>query len=169
MTEANALEENGSSRLAPTSLEELKKVNVCGEEVIELPPFVDGTPFRAKVRRPDILRMAEEGMIPNPLSAAVDELMDVNATVARTSITERATVLQIVAKASLVDPTYEDVERITGRPPDHAQLMALWSYVLNGVNALIPFRSIRELFSSGVFERAVQDGPELVPADNGTP
>lgn len=159
MTEA-ILDGDGSSTLEPTSLEDLKKVNVYGAElVVELPPFLDGTPFNAKVRRPSILRMAKDGRIPNKLSAAVDELMDVSLTTARTSIAERAEVLEIVAAATLVDPTYEQVKENL----DQAQLMAIWSYVMNGVNSLIPFRAIRELFSAGTYKRAVQDTPVEVP------
>jgi hypothetical protein len=158
MTEAT-LDGDGASVLEPTSLEDIKKLNTHGEEVVILPSFMDGTPFTAKVRRPAILRMAKDGRIPNTLSAAVDDLMDVSATSARTGIAERTQVLEIIAAACLVEPTYEQVEEHL----DYVQLMALWSYVMNGVNSLIPFRAFRELFSASTYKRAVQDTPVAVP------
>jgi hypothetical protein len=157
MTEAE-LNAGDTSELVPTSLEDIKKIKT--EDVIELPPFLDGTPFVAKLRRPSIARMAKDGRIPNALSAAVDELMDVSNTTPQTPLKLRVEVLELIAASALEDPTYEEV----GEYLDHLQLMAIWSYVVSGVNSLIPFRAIRELFATRTYERAVEDTPEPIPA-----
>lgn len=156
MTEATS---TGSEQvLTPTSIEDIKKIK--HEEVIELPAFLDGTPFTAKLRRPSISRMAKDGRIPNVLSAAVDELMDLSVTTPQTPLKLRIEVLEIIAAAALEDPTYEEV----GEYLDHVQLMAIWSYVIAGANSLIPFRAIRELFATRQVERTLEDTPEPIPA-----
>jgi hypothetical protein len=152
MTEAS-LTPDDTSELVPTSVEAIKKIST--EDVVELPRFVDGTPFVAKLRRPSLLQMAKHGKFPNPLSAAVDELMS-NETRPKSSIEDRATVLSIVARAALEEPTFEQVEEII----DSFQLMAIWEYVMNGVNALIPFRAIRDVFAVGTDERALAAAAE---------
>jgi hypothetical protein len=153
MTGANGLTPEDTSKLVPTSVEAIKKVKQ--EDVVELPAFVDGTPFIAKLRRPSLFQMAKHGKFPNPLSAAVDELMD-NVETPKTPIEDRAEVLSIVAQAALEDPTFEQVEGVI----DSFQMMAIWEYVMNGVKALLPFRAIRSVFAPGADERALAAAAE---------
>jgi len=141
MTEAN-------KNLKPTSLEAIK--NMQREDTVELPAFLDGTPFVARLRRPSILHMVDLGQIPNELSAAVDELMGGQAQQFRTSIKDRASVLCTVAKAALQEPTYDQVEDVI----DSFQLTAIWNYVISGVMALEPFRAIRSVLVSSADSRA---------------
>jgi hypothetical protein len=143
-------------RLVPTGSKEIEKVKRAADgEVVELPSFVDGTPFVAKLRRPSIYQMAKLGKIPNPLSAALDELMS-GALVSKAPVRERAEVLGIVAQAALVEPAYDEVEDIL----DSYQLMAIWEYVMNGVGALKPFRDLRNVFVAGADRRAVERAAE---------
>ena len=153
MTEAKGLTSEDTSELVPTSVEAIKKVKQ--EDVVELPRFVDGTPFIVRLRRPSLLQMAKHVKFPNPLSAAVDELMS-NETRPKSSIEDRATVLEIVAQAALEEPTFEQVKEVI----DSFQLMAIWEYVMNGVNALLPFRAIRDVFAVGADERAMAAAAE---------
>ncbi len=139
----------------PTSLEAIK--NLKREDVEELPAFYDGTPFVARLRRPSLIHMVDLGQIPNELSAAVDELMGGQAATYRTSIKDRSEVLCIVARATLQEPTYADVEDVI----DSFQLTAIWNYVISGVQALIPFRQIRAVFVTSADERAVGAAAEL--------
>lgn len=139
----------------PTSLEAIKKIK--REDLEELPAFLDGTPFVAKLRRPSLIHMVDLEQIPNELSVAVDELMGGQAAQYRTSIKERSAVLCAVAKAALVQPTYEEVEDVI----DSFQLTAIWNYVISGVNALVPFREVRAVFVSSADKRAVDAAAEL--------
>ncbi len=161
MTEAEGLTPEGPSPLVPTSVEAIDKVRKGQEDVVELPAFLDGTPFIARLRRPSLFQMAKNGQFPNPLSAAVDELMS-NVQNPKTSVEDRAKVLSIVARAALEDPSFEAVEDLI----DSFQMMAIWEFVMNGVNALIPFRALRGIFTDGADERAVEAAAESVPGDS---
>lgn len=160
MTEANGLVPEESSQLVPTSIEAIQKIK--REDVVELPAFLDGTPFVARLRRPSLFVMAKTGKFPNPLSAAVDELMS-NVQRPTTPVEERAKVLSIVARAAMVDPPFEAVEEII----DSFQMMAIWEYVVNGVKALIPFRALRDVFADGADGRAMAAAAEPTPGDLG--
>lgn len=152
MTEAN-------TELKVTSLEQIEKIK--HEETVELPMFLDGTPLVVRLRRPSVLRMAQLGQIPNALSSALDDLMDMSNSEAKSPIQERAEVLALIATACLVEPTYESLKDVL----DSTQLMAIWSWVMAGVNALEPFRAFREVFVTRAYERTVEDEAESVPQD----
>lgn len=149
MTEANNEATTEQQELKPTSAADLKKIR--REEVVELPAFLDGTPFNVMLRRPSILRMAQLGQIPNTLSAAVDEMMAGKQEM-KSDIQERAEVLTLVARAAMVEPTYEEVEDII----DTYQLDVIWHWVVYGSAMLVPFRKIREVFATHSYERAVE-------------
>jgi hypothetical protein len=160
MTEAN--EKKITSR---DEIEKLKR-----SEVVELPPFLDGTPLVVRLRRPSLQRMAELGQIPNELSTALDDLMDISATESKSLIQDRAKVLSIVAEACMVEPTYEELRDVL----DSTQLMAMWSWLMAGVRALEPFRAFREVFISrqdvrGLEGEALADSGDRGPADGVQP
>jgi hypothetical protein len=136
--------------------------NVKREETVELPPFHDGTPFVAKLRRPSILRMVELGQIPNPLSTAIDELMS-GAKELKSPVKDRAEVLTTIAKAALLDPPWSDE---LAEVIDSVQLMAIWEFVMYGVNAVLPFRALREVLVGGADERALVTEAESASADS---
>lgn len=142
-----------------TTPDEIRKIKT--EELVELPMFLDGTPLVVRLRRPSVLRMAQLGQIPNALSGALDDLMDMSSSEAKSPIKERAEVLAVVAEACLVEPTYEELQDVL----DSTQLMAIWSWVMAGVNALEPFRAFREIFAARANERAVEDQAEQIPSD----
>lgn len=144
----------GATEGAVTTVADLKQIQE-GDKVT-LPPFPDGTPFVARLRRPSLIRMAQLGQIPNPLLLALDDLMEVGRDEPRSSFLDRLELLIVVAAASLEEPKYEEVKDYI----DPLQLLAIWAYVNSGVDALIPFRALRELFASRTVERAVEIAPE---------
>lgn len=143
--------------LEVTTLADLKKIREG--DLVELPPFTDGTPFVAKLRRPSLIHMAKLGQIPNPLLPALDDLLDVGRETGKSGFMERLDLLMVVAKASMEEPVFEDVEPYI----DPLQLLALWAYVTSGVEALVPFRAIRSIFATHAYEQAVELSTEPVP------
>ena len=55
-----------------TSIEDLK--NYASGTVVEMPPFAEGQPLIARLKRPSILGMAKQGKIPNTLLVKANEL-----------------------------------------------------------------------------------------------
>ena len=59
-----------------TSIADLQ--SYAGGSVIELPPFAQGQPFVARLRRPSLLMLMKNGKIPNTLLAKATQLFDGN-------------------------------------------------------------------------------------------
>ena len=64
--------QNVSNENKVTSIEELKKV--AFGEIVELPSFVQGVPFYARLKRPSMLAMTKSGRIPNDLLVEANKL-----------------------------------------------------------------------------------------------
>ena len=64
--------QNVSNENKATSIEELKRV--AFGEVVELPGFVEGVPFYARLKRPSMLAMTKSGRIPNELLVEANKL-----------------------------------------------------------------------------------------------
>lgn len=139
--------------MAVTSFEDLKKVSTAETQ---LPPFADGTPFVAILRKVSIINMAIDGRVPNPLMKTVLkvlgtdssenteslEAIEKNATNDLSSNEESAKqsleFLLTVVKNSLVSPTYEEIEK-SGVKLSDEQLFAIFSYALGGMEILSKF------------------------------
>ena len=96
--------------MAVTKIEELKKLSKGIE--VELPGW-DETPFICKLKRPSLLNLAGNGQIPNELLNAAyivfngsSDKRDV------VSLKERNELFTIVAKAAMVEPTFEELQEI---------------------------------------------------------
>jgi len=123
---------------------EEKKITSVGDldnlkkgEVVELPPFDEGTPLVARLKRPSLLTLCKNGTIPNTLLATAQKIFEGEK---RGDIKEYGEILHLVAKSALVEPKYEEVEDIL----NDEQLTAIFNYTQMGVLGLIPFREIRE-------------------------
>lgn len=126
--------------MAVTSLESLKEFAQGAE--VELPGFVEGEPFIARLRRPSLFQMAQDGTIPNPLLGAAAELFRggvLDAAGDKENVKSTAEVLRIFARASLVEPTYEALEEMN-LPLTDMQLMQIYNYGITGVDSLGRFR-----------------------------
>lgn len=125
-----------------TSIEDLK--NYASGTVVEMPPFAEGQPLVARLKRPSILGMAKQGRIPNTLLVKANELFLQNG--AGLDAEEEDTmkqlydVLDLIARETLVEPTYEEIKSV-GLELTDEQMMFLFNYSQQGVKALESFRT----------------------------
>ena len=114
--------------MAVTPISELREY-AEGMEV-ELPGFVEEKPIVVKLRRPSMLLLAQEGVIPNPLLSAASELFRSGKTGEKAGIKDMGEIFRVIARAALVSPSYDEleeaglVEQVEGRfrPTDRGWL-----------------------------------------------
>lgn len=124
-----------------TTLSELQEY--AKGAIVELPQFADGQPFVARMKRPSLLGLIKNGTIPNTLItkanelfASSDDVLDVDD---EQMMSELFDVIDIIAEASFVSPTYEEIKE-SGIQLTDEQLMFIFNYSQRGVKALEPFR-----------------------------
>ena len=131
-----------------TSLEQLQSIKQT--EIIELPPFEDGTPLNVEVKKPNMMQLMTSGKIPNTLlSSAMDmfngktgEKMQ-KAADNISDLKDLVGMMNVIAEASLVRPTYKEIKSLGIDLTDN-QLMGLLMYSQGGVKALENFRKQSE-------------------------
>ena len=124
--------------MAVTSLENLKKLSE-GQEV-ELPGW-DEEPFICKLKRPSLLGLVEGGQIPNPLLNAAYILFNGAKTQKDVlNLKDQKEILDIVARAARVEPTYQQLKDI-GLELTDLQLLDIYNFTQLGVRSLISFRT----------------------------
>lgn len=126
--------------LHPTSLEDLVKASQG--VIIELPPFAEGQPFVAKLRRPSMLALIKSGKIPNSLLATANKLF-ADGTVDEddpNALSSLFSVLDALCEACFVEPSYNEM-KAAGVELTDDQLMFIFNYTQRGVAALDSFRS----------------------------
>ena len=124
--------------MAVTSLENLKKLSE-GQEV-ELPGW-DDEPFICKLKRPSLLGLVEGGQIPNPLLNAAYILFNGAKTQKDVlNLKDQKEILDIVARAAMVEPTYQQLKDI-GLELTDLQLLDIYNFTQLGVRSLISFRT----------------------------
>lgn len=126
--------------LQPTSLEDLVKASQG--VIIELPPFAEGQPFVAKLRRPSMLALIKSGKIPNSLLATANKLF-ADGTVDEddpNALSSLFSVLDALCEACFVEPSYNEM-KAAGVELTDDQLMFIFNYTQRGVAALDSFRS----------------------------
>lgn len=126
--------------LQPTSLEDLVKASQG--VIIELPPFVEGQPFVAKLRRPSMLALIKSGKIPNSLLSTANKLF-ADGTVDEDdpkALSSLFSVLDALCEACFVEPSYTEM-KAAGVELTDDQLMFIFNYTQRGVAALDSFRS----------------------------
>lgn len=130
-----------TQKLNVTSLRELETYK--DGKIIELPPFAEGQPFVAKIKRPSMLALVKEGKIPNSLLTSANSIFQngVGSYDAedKEALKELFDVIDIICEASLVEPTLQEIKDI-GLSLTDEQMMFLFSYTQNGVKALDSFR-----------------------------
>ena len=134
------MEENRELKL--TTLNDLEKYSKG--QLVKLPPFAEGQPFVARIKRPSMLQMVANGTIPNILLIKAQNLFleqtegfdpdDEN------MMKEMLQILEIVAKESLLEPKYEQIKECGLQLTDD-QLMFLYNYSQQGIKILEPFRT----------------------------
>ena len=124
--------------MAVTSLENLKKLSE-GQEV-ELPGWGE-EPFICKLKRPSLLGLVEGGQIPNPLLNAAYILFNGAKTQKDVlNLKDQKEILDIVARAAMVEPTYQQLKDI-GLELTDLQLLDIYNFTQLGVRSLISFRT----------------------------
>lgn len=124
-----------------TTIEELKSYQYG--QLVELPPFAEGQPFVARLRRPSLMVLIKSGKIPNQLIAMATKMFANGGGAIDSddadSITELLDVVDVLAEAAFVQPTYKQLQEAGIQLTDD-QYMALFSYTQNGVEGLKSFR-----------------------------
>lgn len=100
-----------------------------------LPP---GETISVQLRRPSLMLLAAEGKIPNSLLAAVEELFE-KGDKNTVSFKERAEIFRIVAIASLVSPSWEELQSAGVNLTD-LQLLYIYNFSQTGVDTLRRFQ-----------------------------
>ena len=110
--------------------------------LIELPPFVEGQPFVARLKRPSMLALVRAGKIPNALITTANELFAKGGfdTDDSSAMDNLFGVLDAVCEACFVEPTYAQLKD-AGVTLTDDQLMFVFNYTQRGVSALGGFRS----------------------------
>lgn len=126
-----------------TSISELQ-IYAQGQTV-ELPPFGEGQPFVAKLKRPSILAMVKSGRIPNELLVTASRLFSGESKNSSDKDSVEALIqtedmLEVICEASFVSPTYDEIKSAGVELTDE-QKHFVFSYAQNGIRALNNFRT----------------------------
>jgi hypothetical protein len=111
--------------------------------IVQLPPFADGQPLVARVRRPSILKLASQGKIPNSLLSSANTMFTKGAGQLDTDdedmLKDMYDIAVVMTKACLLEPSFEQIES-AGLELTDEQLMAIFSFSQRGNAALEQFR-----------------------------
>lgn len=125
-----------------TSLSELK--SYAKGQVVELPPFAEGMPFVARIRRPSMLALVKSKRIPNELLKSANELFlgkskSNNAEPDEDAMARMMEIFDVICEASFVEPTYQQIKD-SGITLTDDQYTFIFNYSQQGVKALKSFR-----------------------------
>lgn len=107
--------------------------------------------FPCVLRKIDILAWLINGKVPNELSAAVEDLFDLSKAKKKTmedyndinKIREGYKLNEWIARESMVEPKFDDLKE-AGIYLSQQQLMDIYVFQMNGVNALKNFRNLNK-------------------------
>lgn len=125
-----------------TSFEDLKRY--AEGEVVELPPFAEGQPFIARIKRPSMMGLVKRGKIPNQLLTSANKLFSKGAGGVfdeknEETLRDMFDLFDVICEESFVEPTYMQIKEAKIELTDD-QFMFLFDYSQQGVNALKSFR-----------------------------
>ncbi len=109
-------------------------------EIVELPPFHDGAPFVARLKRPSMMMLMKTGKIPNSLLLTANSLFagdNSNSKIEDEYYSEVLDVIEILAEASFVEPLWSDLQEAGVELTDE-QYTFLFNYTQSGVKAVEP-------------------------------
>ena len=128
-----------------TSFEQLK--NIKTSEIVELPSFEDGTPFIVEIKKPNMMQLITSGKIPNTLLKVAMDMFNgkvgeklVKASESNADLKELVGMMNVIAEASLINPTMKDIKKANVELSDD-QLMGILMYSQGGVKSLENFRN----------------------------
>lgn len=124
-----------------TTMEDLK--TYAKGQLVELPPFADGMPLNAYMRRPSMLVMMKGGKIPNKLLSTANALFNGTTTEASKEddeiYKEVLEISELLAEASLINPSLQAIKS-AGLELTDDQYTFIFQYSQRGVKALETFR-----------------------------
>lgn len=125
-----------------TTLEQLKQY--AKGDIVELPPFAQNRPFIARLNRPSLMSLVEQGKIPNTLLARANELFSSGVAGAfdeenEDILKQLFELMEIICEASFIEPTYAEIKE-SGIVLTDEQRMFVYNYGQAGVRALESFR-----------------------------
>lgn len=128
--------------LTVTSLEDLKSYSQG--DIIALPGFSPNQPFVVRMRKPDLMTMIADGVVPNALLKSAMELFGEDTKPSDVMdhtdfFSDLLTVGNTLAKACFLEPTYEDLES-SGMKLTFEQAQFLFSFSQQGIGKLPTFR-----------------------------
>lgn len=126
-----------------TSLETLKQYSAG--QIVELPPFAEGQPFYARLRRPSMMSLVRHGKIPNELLHSANGLFTTGGSNLDTTddkmMNQLFDLLEVMAEATFLEPTYKELKD-AGVDLTDEQLMFVYSYSQEGIKAVKPSDSV---------------------------
>lgn len=122
-----------------TSIESLQEYTRGA--IVQLPPFAEGQPFVARLRRPSMMALAKSGKIPNSLLSTANSLFIKGGVDASDDsvMKDVLSVVDVLCAAAFVEPTYEQLQKVGVELTDE-QYMFIFNYTQKGIKALQPFR-----------------------------
>lgn len=122
-----------------TSLESLQEYGRGA--IVQLPPFAEGQPFVARLRRPSMMALAKSGKIPNALLSTANSLFIKGGVDAADDsvMKDVLSIVDVLCAAAFVEPTYEQLQKVGVELTDE-QYMFIFNYTQKGIKALQPFR-----------------------------
>ena len=83
-------------------------------ELVELPPFVQGQKFIARLKRPSMMKLIKNGQIPNSLLRAANSLFvgktDEEVDMDDEFLKDLLVFIDVLAEATFVEPRWEDIK-----------------------------------------------------------
>lgn len=119
------------------SLEELRNQRT---EVIEISPFTGENSINVRVKRPSILGLCQDGVIPNQLLGVARKLF-YQEDIKNVALKEYGEVINIICKNTLVEPSIDQLKE-AGLQLTDQQRFELWAYSQQGVEGLKSFRKV---------------------------
>ena len=118
-----------------TSLEQLQAIKQT--EIVELPAFEDGTPFIVDIKTPNMMQLMTSGKIPNTLLSVATDMFNgkTGQVMGKASediktLKELVGMMNVLAEASLVKPTYKDIKKANIEDLKNC-LLKLLEYMMN--------------------------------------
>lgn len=144
-----------------TTIDELR--TMCNGEVVELPPFIQGQHFYARLKRPSMMKLASSGKIPNKLLRSANALF--NGTVSRELeedddfMKDLFSTIDVLAESVFIEPSWKDLKEAGVELTDE-QYMFIFNYTQKGVDQLEPFREDEPDTTVGKHVKNVQEETE---------
>jgi hypothetical protein len=144
-TEANADNKSFSTAMQTiTTVHEM--LAFTSGQVVTLPPFGVDMPCVVKLKRLSLLGLIKSGRIPNQLMATATSLFNSGKMTSddknnKDSLKSTSEMLELFAKTSLVEPTYQELQDVGVELTD-LQLAAIFAHSQSGVKDLERFPNV---------------------------